>query len=261
MIETGKQLANAAMALANHHKTLYALGCFGWPMNKSNQDRAIASYAYNAKYARAQRIRAADSETFAFDCVGMIKALLWGWSGNSDKSYGGAVYVSNGVPDKSANQMIELCRDVSDDFSRIGIGEVLWMKGHIGIYVGDGLAVECTPKWSDGVQITAVHNIGTKADRNGRKWTSHGKLPWLHYGDSYVLHLDPLRKGCKSEAVAIVQLLLIWHGFSCGKSGVDGSFGADTKSAVQAFQTSLGLEADGVVGQETMAALLGAGVP
>lgn len=37
------------------------------------------------------------------------------------------------------------------------------MPGHWGMYIGDGLAVECTPIWDNGAQITAVQNIGTKA--------------------------------------------------------------------------------------------------
>ncbi len=256
MIETGKELAAAAKNAASH-KTVYGLGCFGWPMNQSNQDRAIASYAYNAKPEREQALRSADSETFAFDCVGFIKALLWGWSGDSSKPYGGAVYVSNGVPDKNANQMIGLCRDVTNDFSHIQPGEAVWMTGHIGIYLGDGLAAECTPKWTDGVQITAVHNIGKKTGCNGRTWTRHGKLPWITYDNSYTLHLVTLRMGSKSPAVQALQQLLIAKGFSCGHWGADGEFGAATMQAVQNFQRSMDLSTDGIAGPKTMAALLG----
>lgn len=257
MIETGKQLADAATALAKNHKTIYGLGCFGWPMNKANQDRTIASYAYNAKEERVDKLRAADDETFAFDCVGMIKALLWGWNGDKTKTYGGAVYVSNGVPDKSANQVIALCSGVSEDFSRIQVGEAVWMKGHIGIYIGGGLAVECTPRWADGVQITAVHNLGKKQGYNGRYWTSHGQLPWVSYSENYTLQLPMLCKGSMGSFVASVQLLLEHQGCSCGSWGTDGDFGTDTSLAVRTFQASKGLEPDGIVGPKTMAALLG----
>lgn len=57
------------------------------------------------------------------------------------------------------------------------------MSGHIGIYIGNGLAVECTPKWANKVQITAVGNIGSKAGYNTRTWTKHGRIPWVDYSD------------------------------------------------------------------------------
>ena len=55
------------------------------------------------------------------------------------------------------------------------------MKGHIGIYIGNGLAVECTPAWKNKVQITAVGNIGKKTGYNTRTWTNHGKLNFIKY--------------------------------------------------------------------------------
>ena len=57
----------------------------------------------------------------------------------------------------------------------------MWLSGHIGIYIGDGLVVECSPKWENGVQITALANLGTKAGYNARKWTKWGKLPYIDY--------------------------------------------------------------------------------
>ncbi len=257
MIETGKELASAALHVAQNVKTVYGYGCFGWPMTKANQDKAIAAYAYNAKEERASKLRAADGNTFAFDCSGFLKGLLWGWSGDSANPYGGVIYLSNGVPDKTANQIIALCSGVTGDFSSIQIGEAVWMKGHIGIYIGDGLAVECTPRWKDGVQITAVHNIGKISGHNGRYWTSHGKLPWLRYGEAYQLDLWMLRLGSKGDAVKALQQLLIANGHSCGRWGADGDFGSATKEALMAYQAAKGLSADGIAGPKTMAALLG----
>lgn len=257
MIETGNELALRCRELAENYSSIYALGAFGWPMNESNKQRTIAAYAYNRKDERQEKLMAAKEDWFAFDCVGMIKALLWGWEGKQDKTYGGAVYVSNGVPDKSANQVIALCSDVSDDFSRIQPGEVVWLKGHIGVYIGDGLAVECTPRWEDGVQITAVHNLGKQDGVNGRYWTSHGKLPWISYRQTYSLELTMLRKGCQGAPVKALQQLLIGNGFCCGSWGADGDFGAATEESLIGYQKSAGLAADGVAGPESMAALLG----
>lgn len=63
------------------------------------------------------------------------------------------------------------------------------------------------------------------------------------------------RKGAKGGLTRLIQQRLIALGFSCGKYGADGSFGAATESAVRAFQRSRGLTADGIVGKNTWAAL------
>ena len=257
MIKTGKELALAARQVAENYKTVYAKGCFGWPMNETNKNRAIASYAYNAKQERADKIRAADENTFAFDCVCFIKALLWGWEGNSAHIYGGATYVSGGVPDINEKKMIQLCQEVTENFDSIEMGEVVWMQGHIGIYIGSGLVVECTPKWNEGVQITALHNMTKKTGYNGRVWTSHGKLPYVQYEKTFTLTLPVLEKGMKGEQVRSLQMLLIGHGYDCGKHGVDGSFGGATRSAVLALQKDLNLEQTGVADEQVLAYLMG----
>ena len=134
-------------AVAENHNTLYVMGCFGAPMTASNKKRYSIHMEYNQQPKRTAMIKAATPDTFGFDCVNLIKAILWGWTGDKTKTYGGAKYKANGVPDVNADGMIKLCKDISTDFSKIEIGEALWCKGHIGVYVGVGLAVECTPAW------------------------------------------------------------------------------------------------------------------
>ena len=64
----------------------------------------------------------------------------------------------------------------------------------------------------------------------------------------------PLEKeGSQGEDVRTVQYLVTAHGHP---TGVDGIFGPATKAAVQAFQSSRGLSADGVVGQQTWPQLI-----
>lgn len=178
-IKTAAQLAERAIDVAKNYKTLYVMGCIGAPMNEKNKAKYIAHHTYNQDPDRKTMIKASNADTFGFDCVCLIKALLWGWCGDKSKSYGGAVYVSNNVPDINADAMIRACKEISSDFSKIEIGEAVWMPGHIGIYVGDGLAVECTPIWKNGVQLTACNR--TKSGYNRRNWTKHGKLPYVSY--------------------------------------------------------------------------------
>ena len=118
---------------------------------------------------------------YGFDCVCLIKGVLWGWSGNAAKPYGGAAYASNGVPDLGADTMITKCSGVSADFSGIVPGEAVWLPGHIGVYIGGGKVIECSPAFKNCVQVTACLNIGAISGMNGRKWTKHGKLPYITY--------------------------------------------------------------------------------
>lgn len=266
MIKTGTELASACVNVATNYKTLYILGGIGGPLNAANKQRAKNSYAYNRNTQRATKINMATADTFGFDCVCLVKSLLWGWNGDVNKNYGGASYKSNGVPDVAVDGLLNVCSGVSDDFTSIAIGEYLWMKGHCGIYVGNGLAVECTPIWADGVQITAVHNIGTKAGYKGRKWAKHGKLPYVTYeqpeapkqtSGEYALVMRILGRNAKGEDVRAVQRLLIAGGYSCGKYADDGDFGSATEKAVRSFQRDRAMEQSGVVEEKTMYGLLG----
>ena len=182
-IFTAKDFASKAGSVATTYKTLYVMGCFGAPMNAKNKNRYSTNCSYNKQAARRAKIQAASSNTFGFDCVCLIKGLLWGWSGNTSKVYGGATYKGNSVPDFGTESMLKYCTASSTNFKNIPVGAVLYMKGHVGIYIGEGLAVEATPIWKDGVQITAVGNIGKKSGYNTRTWTKWGKLKWIDYSE------------------------------------------------------------------------------
>lgn len=65
--------------------------------------------------------------------------------------------------------------------------------------------------------------------------------------------LPVLRSGMKGGDVKIMQTAVTAAGFDCG--GTDGQFGTNTGAAVRAFQSSRGLETDGIVGVDTWTAL------
>ena len=60
-----------------------------------------------------------------------------------------------------------------------------------------------------------------------------------------------IEKGDMSEDVSDLQEKLISLGYSCGAGGADGEFGDDTFNAVVRFQRDHGLDADGIVGDQT----------
>ena len=186
---TNKELAQKLKDVATKYKTLYVMGCFGAPMTSTNKTRYCNNHSYNKKTARTKMIQAASADTFGFDCVCLIKGILWGWNGDTKATYGGAKYASNNVPDIGADTMITKCSELSIDFTDIEVGEAVWTKGHIGVYIGDGLAVECTPSWDNKVQITACNC--SKSGYKRRNWTKHGKLPYVEYVKEVVVAPQP----------------------------------------------------------------------
>lgn len=263
-VMTAATLAAKAKDVAKNYKTLYVKGCFGAPLRPEYKSR----YCSGVSDSRRAKIQAASGDTFGFDCVCLIKGILWGWSGNKTHCYGGAKYASNGVPDIGTEEIIGVCSGVSSDFSKIEVGELLWGPGHVGLYIGDGLAVEATSAWSDNVQITACNR--NVSGYNHRDWQKHGKLPYVEYGSTEVkqpaaqtagtegkkvnIQVTVLKKGAKGDTVKAMQALLNMRN-GAGLE-IDGSFGGATDTALRAYQKSRGLAVDGSCGGATWTALL-----
>ena len=175
-----KEFADKLIHIATKEKTLYVMGCFGAPLNEKNKARYCQNHSYNKQAVRTKMIKSATEDTFGFDCSGLIKSVLWGFNADKSKEYGGAKYAFNGVPDLNANTLIKTC-NASADFSKIEVGEIVWVKDHIAVYVGQGRVVECTPKWTNDVQITYLGNRPEFKRDNYRVWSLHAKLPYITY--------------------------------------------------------------------------------
>lgn len=101
------------------------------------------------------------------DCVGLIKGYCW--FDPEDQSIG---YAVNGMPDVATEGMIGLCGETGslDTLPEIP-GLLLWMDGHVGIYIGEGYAIEAM-----GTRYGVV-----KTKVAGRGWQLWGKLPCIEY--------------------------------------------------------------------------------
>ena len=217
MMKSSEMIAKVT-DIAKHYKTLYVMGCFGAPMTAANKPRYTQNHSYNKAAARTAMIMAASDDTFGFDCVNLIKGVLWGWTGDKNKAYGGAKYAVNGVPDIGADTMITKCKDASSSgWDKVDPGEVVWTNGHIGVYIGNGLAVECTPRWKNCVQITTVGNIGSKAGYNTRTWKKHGHLPYVTYDTAVIVPVQP--ETVNPEPVTSVKATGIAKSFNKSVSG------------------------------------------
>ena len=107
------------------------------------------------------------------DCCRSVKAVLWGFDFDKKARHGGAV-CGKGYPDYTTEQMIDHCLAVSSDMKkdRIQPGELLWFKGHVGVYLGDGNVFECAPSVG-GCAITTL---------TYQPWKLHGFLDVIDYG-------------------------------------------------------------------------------
>ena len=206
------------------------------------------------------------------DCVGGCKGYAWTGGGigvlesiGTDKTYT-SKYGSNGCPDKSASGMFSYCKSKGMDWGTIStlpeiVGVALFMDGHIGYYIGGGYAIEWRG-FSYGCQKTKVKD---------RPWTNWAKLPFINYGDTstvqpapsattttYTLGSRLLKKGMTGSDVKLLQELLMQLGYTLPKYGADGDFGSETETAVKAFQKQAGIKVDGLYGEDSHKALMGA---
>lgn len=133
-----------------------------------------------------------DGSKWGWDCVCMIKGILWGWTGDtSQPKGGGAVYASNGVPDIGTEQMINVCNNVSTDFSTLNVGELVWLQGHVGVCIKAptadelGTIVEATVGWNTNKVIKSQISVKGERTYNGKggstPWKKHGYLPYVDY--------------------------------------------------------------------------------
>lgn len=239
---TNYEFTQRLIDIVNNYKTLYIMGCFGAPITSGNVERYCNNYAYNRQTRRTNMIKAAADQkppVFGFDCVCLIKGVLWGWNGNAAKTYGGAVYNSNGVPDSGANTMFKKCEGISEDFSSLMLGEMLWLQDHCGIYAGNGLAVECSPAFENRVQITAVGNLGKKSGYNTRTWKKHGRLPYITYIEAGDIDSDG-----KITAADARSALRMATGLEADSpvADVDGDGSITAKDAREILRKATGLE-------------------
>lgn len=101
------------------------------------------------------------------DCVGLIKGYLWSESPTSNPLY-------NANQDKNVSGMLANCTkkgDISTMPDTIGL--LVFMEGHVGIYIGGGKVIEARGHAYGVVETNLV----------GRGWTEWGKLDWIKYVD------------------------------------------------------------------------------
>lgn len=189
---------NKLKEVVQNYKTLYVNGGIGYRLNKDGKTRAYKN-KNNLSTARMIAIDNASEDTWAFDCNNLVLSILRGWCGDETKVYGGADY--SNPKWYTTEDLINSCSDVSKNFNIIERGELVWIRGHVGVYIGNGIVVECTPKWLNCVQFTNLGNLTQYKNGHYRIWTKHGKLPFVTYNQSGE-QLQPITNKKSNEEIA-----------------------------------------------------------
>lgn len=196
MIMTANELIAKAKEIQKTN-TVYMWGTYGQKLTHALIDYKANQYPKHNTPARVARHKKLVGQNYtAWDCVGLIKGILWGWDKDKGVSYRGNAL----VPDVGSDSMYRnYTTHQSTSFQGILPGEAVWVPGHIGIYIGDGLVIEATSRsgngFTDNVMISALGNIGAVKGYPTRSWTHHGRLKWVEYDakptpepGEYVIH-------------------------------------------------------------------------
>lgn len=127
------------------------------------------------------------------------------------------------------------------------------------------IAPEEVAKFAESIGVLGIGLYDTDADGhfvhidtrpNKAFWFGHAQEYRATFGGGNETDLDELlNKGDKGDRVKQLQKDLIELGYNLGIWGADGSFGGTTEKAVIQFQKDMGITADGVVGENTEAAI------
>lgn len=144
----------------------YVWGTYGQVLTRSYYEAKLAQYPEGVgNYADFIQANWLGKRTA--DCVGLIKGYCW-----FDPEAQSIGYAINGMPDIATEQMIARCDEKGsiDTMPEIP-GLLLWMEGHVGVYIGDGYAIEAM-----GTKYGVV-----KTQVAGRGWQKWGKIPCIEY--------------------------------------------------------------------------------
>ena len=172
-----------------------------------------------------------------FDCIGFVNKLL---DCAGVEHYGaGCTIMWNHAANWSVKGKLASMPDTVCLVFQQFPGDASRMQ-HVGLYCGGGMVIHCSGEV---------------------KRQQLADYPWTHFavprdlgGDVPVSH-PTIRRGSTGPDVVECQQDLIQLGYDLSPFGADGKFGKKTEDAVRAFQASVGLPADGIVGKKTWAAL------
>lgn len=107
------------------------------------------------------------------DCYGLVKAYVWWTNENSSPRYN-----NNGFMDRNQEGAFNTAKEKGPLSTMPELpGIILWMKGHVGIYIGNGEFIECA-----GCPVgTRKGTVKSGVITSGSKFTHWFKDNWITY--------------------------------------------------------------------------------
>ena len=149
-------------------KSAYMWGEFGRVITNSTIAQKASQYPGYYSKARQNYLKTLVGKNYyGCDCVGLYKWFLW-----TDNDAHAIRY--NSATDRGTLGMFNAATERGDINNMPEIpGLITYMKGHVGVYIGNGEVVECTlGKYGDGIVKTKL---------KGRGWTRWLKMPEITY--------------------------------------------------------------------------------
>ncbi len=208
----------------------YIWGKRGQIWTQANQDAATRAQTvqYGQKWV-GKRVS---------DCSGLF---AWAF-----KELGGSIYHgSNTIWKKYCSSQGKITPGMSLRPGTAVFQESNGNRYHIGLYAGNNVVIEARGTNSGVVESSPSD------------WDEWGELKDVDYSDAdgevLVTPRKTLQSGSRGALVRTLQETLNALGYQAGT--VDGVFGPNTRAAVLSFQQAAKLDADGIVGPKTWAAL------
>lgn len=138
------------------------------------------------------------------DCLGFLHTLINGFCGNKNQLGGGAVMDDFVNYSNEQTTIYKYGYDVSGNFKNIIPAEMLYMDGHVGLYIGDhipfndgrvfNVAECCCNSFGGGGMLTYVDPDGTRRNNKGGYsagyWEKHAKCVRVDYDDADIIIPD-----------------------------------------------------------------------
>lgn len=206
--------------------------------------------------------------TRQFDCCGLFKCFMW-----HDYSSTNAKYYNKTQKDYSCEGLLKEAKE-KGDISTIPEqkGVLVYMRGHIGIYIGDGKVIESTAAKYDGkkgrIYKTYFKENGKGCDGKRATWTHWFKSPYLTYeevkkeetskttSNNFLGARGYIKLGDKGDNVAMIaEFMYKTFPAYTSKNGLGNYYGKYIQASIKEFQKRTRLESDGCVGPKTLAML------